>query len=101
MAKQKTGGGNGNKGRSIKPSAFKRSKQAEKRRIRNISIKTGSKTAVKKVLKAAAEGNKSEALVAFAKAAPTLQKAAAKGVIHKKNAARRISRMAKRLNKLS
>ncbi|MEI7591014.1 MAG: 30S ribosomal protein S20 [Deltaproteobacteria bacterium] len=82
-------------------SATKKSKQDEKRRKENLSIKTGIKTVVKKVVLAVAEKNKGNVEVALANAIPAIQKAAAKGVIHKRNAARKISRLAKKLNKLS
>ncbi|MCF8053750.1 MAG: 30S ribosomal protein S20 [Deltaproteobacteria bacterium] len=82
-------------------SARKRSIQNEARRKRNSSINSGAKTAVKKVVKAVMQSDKEGAIMLFAIAAPALQKAVAGGVLHKKNAARRISRMAKKINKLA
>jgi len=88
-------------GRSTKPSALKRNRQNEKLRIQNMAVKTRTKSAVKKVVQAVSQGEKDTAQSAFVAAASLLQKAAAKGVLHKRNASRKISRMAHRLNKLS
>jgi small subunit ribosomal protein S20 len=80
-------------------SAEKRARQEKKRRARNVSIKSNTKTSVKAVLKAVEEksGNASEVLQS---AAATLDKAAAKGIIHKNTASRKISRLTKKVNSL-
>lgn len=80
-------------------SAEKRARQEKKRRARNISIKSNAKTSVKTVLKAV-EDKSEKAPETLKSAASTLNKAAAKGVIHKKTASRRISRLAKKVNSL-
>ena len=82
-------------------SAIKRSARDEQRREHNLAIKTGVKTSVKKVLKSVVAKDKEGATLALANATPAIQKAAAKGVLHKRNAARKISRLAKKLNKLN
>ena len=69
------------------PSAKKRLRQDEKIRVRNQAIKTRVKTETKKVL---AGG---EIVTAFA----AIDRAAAKGVIHKNAAARKKSRLVKRV----
>ncbi len=79
-------------------SAEKRNRQAQKRRVRNMQVRTGVKSAVKKAREAIARGDAS-ARDAFRAAAKTLEKAASKGVVHKNAASRRISRLAKALAK--
>jgi small subunit ribosomal protein S20 len=74
-------------------------KQNEKRRLRNKSIKSNTKTVIKKVLKAIEEKNIEQAEELFREATKTIYKAKSKGVYHKRNAARKVSRLAIRLNK--
>lgn len=79
-------------------SAAKRARQAEVRRLRNKSYKTRFKNAVKKVLKAI-EADDVENVERLAKEAiVAIDKAAQKGVIHKNQAARRKSRLMKKVN---
>jgi len=82
-------------------SALKRARQSEKKRIRNVSVKTALKTHAKKVLQAVESKNPEEARKALAGAIPAFQKAAGQRVIHKKTAARKISDLAKKVNSLS
>lgn len=56
------------------------------------------KTQVKKTLAAIGTKDKENLDVLFVKAVSQINKAASKGVIHKNNAARKISRLTKRLN---
>lgn len=79
-------------------SAIKRAKQSEERRLRNSHVKTTMKTQVKKTLAAIGTKDKENLDVLFVKAVSQINKAASKGVIHKNNAARKISRLTKRLN---
>ena len=79
-------------------SAMKRHRQSEKRRIRNRHVKSYTKTAIKNVRMAIAAGNKEKIPVELKKTVSILQKAASKGVIHKKRAARLSSRLAKAAN---
>jgi small subunit ribosomal protein S20 len=79
-------------------SAAKAARQAERRRRRNQPIRTAAKTYVRKARTAIADGATDEALAAVVKAQSYLDSAATKGVIHKNNAARRKSRLMKRLN---
>ena len=74
-------------------SAQKRNRQALKRRARNQSVRTQVKSAVKKAREALAAKDPAKAQQALRAAARTLDKAASKGVLHKKNASRRIARL--------
>jgi len=81
-------------------SQIKRNRQNEARRLRNKAVKSELKTRVKNTVKAASEGT--EDVVERARLAQKrLDMAAAKGVIHKNQAARRKSRLAKQLAKLT
>lgn len=81
-------------------SAIKRTRQAEKHRLRNKAVKTEIKTAVRKVETAVTGKNKEEAHKALMEAAKVISKAASKGVIHKNTASRKISRLARLANTL-
>jgi small subunit ribosomal protein S20 len=81
-------------------SAEKRSRQNEKRRIRNTSVKSSIKTHVKSVLSAAETKDKKVSETALAAVIPAIAKAASKGVFHKKTASRKISRLTKKVNAL-
>ena len=82
-------------------SAQKRARQSEKKRLRNAALKSLLKTSARKVLLAVEEKNVEEARKALARAVPLIQKIASKKVIHKKTAARKISRLARKLNTLT
>lgn len=77
-------------------SAKKAVRTIARRTERNKSIRTGVKSAVKKVIVGIKAGDATEALKG---AARKLDQAAAKGIMHKNTAARRKSRLAKRANK--
>lgn len=81
-------------------SAEKRDRQNKKRRTRNISAKSTLRTKVKTVDTAVEDKKKTEAAAALKTAAPALAKAASRGIIHKKNASRKISRLTKKVNAL-
>lgn len=74
-------------------SAEKRVQQAERRRIRNKSIRSATRTTVTKALPLIAEGRIDEATTAVRQAVSALDKAAQKGVIHPNSAARRKARL--------
>ncbi len=78
-------------------SQIKRNKTNEIRHERNKAVRSELKTRLKNAIATAQEGG-DEAAVAGRLAQKRLDKAAAKGVIHKNAAARRNSRLAKRLN---
>ena len=78
-------------------SAEKMIRAAERRRVRNRSIRSAVRTYVRKAergITAAAEETNALVVLAISK----LDKAASKGVLHKRNAARRKSRLMKKLN---
>ena len=79
-------------------SAMKRARQSEKRRIRNQAVKTYLKTVMKKVEKALGQGTLDDIQSALRQAIPAFDKAASKGVIHKRKASRMISRLTKKVN---
>ncbi|PKN18318.1 MAG: 30S ribosomal protein S20 [Deltaproteobacteria bacterium HGW-Deltaproteobacteria-6] len=81
-------------------SAEKRDRQSKVRRERNIAAKSAIKTKVKTVLAAVEGKNKENSVNALKTAVPVLAKAASKGLIHKKNASRKISRLTKKVNAL-
>ncbi|BCG60336.1 MULTISPECIES: 30S ribosomal protein S20 [Paenibacillus] len=82
-------------------SAVKRVKTTEKRRALNVSQKSALRTAVK-AADLALEGTEVEtAKAAFQVASQKLDKAVTKGLVHKNAAARKKSRLAKKLNALS
>ena len=78
-------------------SSQKRERQNEQRRIRNRSYKSKTRTLIKKAFIAIEEGNLDQAKVATLDAVKALDKAAAKGAIHKNNASRRKGRLMVRL----
>ena len=79
-------------------SALKRHKQSEVRAARNRAAKTRIRNVVKDVRAAIKANDPEKAQQLLSVAASTLGKAASKGVLHKKNAARKISRLAKAIN---
>ena len=78
-------------------SQIKRNKQNEKRRIRNRVFRGRARTYLRKALQTIEEGEIKTAVEATHSAVRSLDKAAEKGVIHKNNAARRKSRLMKKL----
>jgi small subunit ribosomal protein S20 len=81
-------------------SQIKRNRTNEKARLRNKSVKSSLKTAVRRFRAAADAGNRDEALTAMRSASRQLDKAVSKGVIHRNQAANRKSAMALRANQL-
>ncbi len=78
-------------------SQIKRIRQNEKRRLRNRYFKGRARTFVKKARLSIQKGSLEEAIQATRLAVSALDKAAEKGILHKNNAARRKSRLMKRL----
>lgn len=68
---------------------------------RNKAIKSSVKTAIKKVDAAVAAKNKTAADTALVAAISEIDKAASKGVFHKKTASRKISRLTLAVNKIA
>jgi small subunit ribosomal protein S20 len=82
-------------------SALKRARQNEVRRLRNKSLKTRIKNIAKDVRLSVSASSKEEALKKLDMAKSNIDRAAQKGVIHKKAASRKISRLSKLVNTIS
>ena len=80
-------------------SAAKRAKQNEVKYMRNKAVRTKVKNAIKKIRLDAEAGDNSPKNLDMAKS--IIDKAAKKGVIHKRSAARKISRLSKLVNSKS
>lgn len=81
-------------------SQIKRNRQNEARRVRNLAVRSELKTRTKRALAAAASGDPEAAGAALREAQVRIDTAAAKGVIHARTAARRKSRLARRVAQL-
>jgi small subunit ribosomal protein S20 len=81
-------------------SQIKRIKQAEKRRLRNKSVRSALKTCAKKFEVALAEKDKEKAEATLRIVIKKLDKAAAKGIIHKNTAAHKKSRLIRKFNQV-
>lgn len=81
-------------------SALKRIRQSEKRRLYNRAFRNRARTLVKQARTTIAGGDLQEAIAATRRAVQDLDKAASRGVLHPKNAARRKSRLMKQLHSL-
>lgn len=68
---------------------------------RNKSIRSGAKTAIKKLYAVIESGDKEAAKTELAAATKTIEMAASKGVYHKNNAARKVSRISKAVNQMA
>jgi small subunit ribosomal protein S20 len=79
-------------------SAIKRAKQNELRRLRNKSVKTRIKKIVKDFRSSTEENTGADMQAKINTVQSTIDKASKKGVIHKRTAARKISRLAKLAN---
>ena len=82
-------------------SSKKMVRKIAKRTERNKSLRTNVRTYIRKFEEAVASGESNEAEIAFKLVQPKLMKLAQKGIVHKKNASRKISRLAKKLKSLN
>lgn len=82
-------------------SAKKRILVTETRTARNKAIRSKVKTSIKKVYAAIEANDKAAAQSALVAATAEINKAATKGVYHKNNSSRKISRLTKAVNKLA
>lgn len=82
-------------------SAKKRILVINKKTMRNKMIKSGVKTAIKKVVLACKAGDKAQAQAALVAATKAIDMACSKGVYHKNNASRKKSRLAKLVNRVA
>ena len=81
-------------------SQIKRIRTNEAARLRNKSVKSSVKTAVRRFREAADSGDREATLVALHSASRQLDKAASKGVIHASQAANRKSGIVKLANSI-
>jgi small subunit ribosomal protein S20 len=81
-------------------SKIKRIHTNELARLRNQSVKSSLRTAVRSFRAAAESGDKEKAAELFASTSRKLDKAASKGVIHKNQAANKKSALSRALNKI-
>ena len=82
-------------------SAKKRILVNETKAARNKAIRSKVKTCIKKVEAAVAAGDKAAAQAALTVAIAEIDKAATKGVYHKNNASRKVSRVTKAVNSIA
>ena len=82
-------------------SAKKRILVNETKAARNKAIRSKVKTAIKKVDATVAAGDKAAAQAALLAATAEIDKAATKGVSHKNNASRKVSRLSKAVNSIA
>jgi small subunit ribosomal protein S20 len=82
-------------------SAKKATRKIARRTVVNKSRRSQTRSAVRNVESAVATGNKQAALAALKAAEPQLMRAARKGVVHKKTASRKVSRLTRQIAKLS
>lgn len=73
--------------------ARKRARQAVKQRARNMSLRSEMRTAIKRIRKAIAAGDKAAAQQEFQQSVGTIDRIADKGIVHKNKAARDKSRL--------
>lgn len=81
-------------------SAKKRILVSRTNAARNKSVRSGVKTAIKKVEAAVASSDKAAAQSALTAAISTIAKAGSKGIYHKNNTARKVSRLSKMVNSM-
>lgn len=82
-------------------SAKKRIKVIETKTLRNKAAKSKLKTMIKKFEAAVAAGDKATAEAQLRVCTAELSKAAAKGILHKNAASRKVSRLASAVNKMA
>ncbi len=82
-------------------SAKKRILTSRKRAEANKAVKSGVKTSIKKVYSAIESSDKAAASEALKAAISDIEKAGSKGVYHKSNASRKVSRLTKAVNRMA
>ena len=82
-------------------SAIKRIKQNAKRNARNRHVTSTLKTYIKRVREAVDANDKAAATAALQAAIPVIDASASKGVIHRSNASRNVSRLTRLVNTLA
>jgi small subunit ribosomal protein S20 len=81
-------------------SARKATRKIARRTVVNKARRSILRNSIRKVEEAIATGDRATALAAFKAAEPTIMRAAQRGVVHKNNASRKVSRLAHRIAKL-
>ena len=81
--------------------ARKRARQSEKQRQHNTALRSELRSAVKKVRKAIAAGDKTAALAVYRESTSIVDRIADKSIIHKNKAARHKSRLAAQIKALA
>ena len=79
-------------------SAIKRARQAERRNLRNASIRSKIKTVSKRIEEAITEKNQENVKKFLREIIRTVNSAVSKGILHKNTASRKISRLSKLAN---
>ena len=82
-------------------SARKATRKIARRTIVNKTRRSHLRSSVRKIEEAIATGDRTAALAAFKEAEPAIMRAAQRGVVHKNNASRKVSRLAHRIAKLA
>ncbi len=82
-------------------SARKRARQADARRAHNMSLRTTARSAIKNVEKAILAGDKAAAEAQLARSTSTIDRIAAKGILHRNAANRHKSRLAQAIKAMS
>jgi small subunit ribosomal protein S20 len=82
-------------------SARKRARQAEKRRLHNMGLRSNVRTSMRKVLRAIADGDKAAAEAAFKAAVPAIDRSVSQGIMHRNKAARHKSRLNQQVRALA
>ncbi len=81
------------------PSALKRARQSKTRKLRNLAHKTRAKSVVKEVRALLESNDIAQAQEKLKKAVSTLHRSVSKGVLHRKKASRKTSRLARAVNR--
>jgi small subunit ribosomal protein S20 len=82
-------------------SARKATRKIARRTIVNKARRSLLRNSVRRIEEAIASGDRTAALAAFKQAEPVIMRAAQRGVVHKNNASRKVSRLAHRIAKLA
>jgi small subunit ribosomal protein S20 len=81
-------------------SARKATRKIARRTEVNKARRSLLRGSVRKIEEAIASGDRTVALAAFKEAEPVIMRSAQRGVVHKNNASRKVSRLSKRIAKL-
>lgn len=81
-------------------SQIKRQRQNEKRAFRNLLIRSDFRTSIKKVRSAVLEKNSTGAQEALKSAIQKIDQAVTKGILHRNNASRKVSRLSRLVNSM-